>query len=463
MLKNGAFVCVNVRTFVVGLGLQGCVRAAAVALALMVFMSLPVQAVEDGVESPCSEQALRAALALVPSGGSLAVECVTDFTITNPITVTDGISLTISGSVQVTSSGNRLFTVEPAAALTLRGLTLTGAKVSGDGGAINSAGRLMLDNVRLIDNSAARGGAVSIAAGAALTVTSSTFERNKAIVEGGALYLAGSANLTDTTWSANFAPNAGAIRVLPGARATLDECLMRDGTSATAPALHNSGETNLLRCIITNMITADYGAVKADYGTVDNDGLLRVTNTIFLDNKSPDANSLHNHTVTPVNLSRMELTYVTMLSRAQGGLGEVVNNGDLTMRNTVINSAGEFTCYQGEDVADPPPSFDSLGGNVLSDRNDLSDRGCFKVSATPTDRFGSAPLSVATDSMGMLLVFPTTESPAIGGAACIEDVEFDLRLVLRGQDTTKGCDSGALETRPGETFFRMYLPTIKHP
>ena len=464
MLKNGAFVCVHVRTFVVGLGLQGCVRAAAVALALMLFMSLPVKAVEVGAESTCSESALRAALAqLVPAGGSLALECVADLAITNPITVTDGISLTISGPVEVTSSvGNRLFAVEPAAALTLRGLTLTGAHVTGDGGAINSAGRLTLDNVRLIDNSATRGGAISVGEGATLTVVASVFMQNAASVEGGALHLAGSANLTDTTWSENNAPNAGAIRVLSGARATLDECLMRDGTSATAPALHNSGETNLRRCIITNMTTADYGAVKADYGTVDNDGLLRVTNTIFLDNTSPDANSLHNHTVTPVNLSHMELTYVTMLSRAQGGLAEVVNNGDLTMRNTVINTAGEFTCYQGEEVADPSPTFMSLGGNVLSDRNDLSVRGCFfGTSATATDHFGGAPLSVADDSMDALLVFPTTESPAIGGATCIEEVVFDLRLVLRGDN--KGCDSGAVETRPGETFFRMYLPAVKHP
>ncbi len=456
MLKNGAFVCVNVRTFVVGLGLQGCVRAAAVALALVLWMSLPVKAVEVGAESTCSETALRAALALVPSGGSLAVECVNDFTITNAITVANGISLTISGPVQVTSSGNRLFAVEPAAALTLRGLTLTGANVSGDGGAIHSAGRLTLDNVRLIDNSATRGGAVSVGEGATLTVVASVFMQNVASVEGGALYLAGSATLTDTTWSENNAPNAGAIRVLSGARATLDECLMRDGTSATAPALHNSGETNLSRCVITNMSTT------VDYGAVDNDGLLLITNTIFLDNKSPDANSLHNHTVTPVNLSRMELTYVTMLGRAQGGLAEVVNNGDLTMRNSVINSAAELTCYQGENVADPPPAFESRGGNVLSDDNVHADRGCFLAHSTETDYFGSAPLSVADDSMDVVLVFPTTESPAIGGAVCINNIiKIDLRGVERGLN--KGCDSGAVETRPGETFFRMYLPAVKHP
>ena len=126
--------------------------------------------------------------------------------------------------------------VEPGATLTLRDLTLTGADVSGDGGAISSAGRLTLDNVRLIDNSAtqggavaatgtvriddshfvgnqaARGGAISIGAGETLTATTSTFVQNAASVEGGALYLAGSATLTDTTGSANDAPNAGAIR-----------------------------------------------------------------------------------------------------------------------------------------------------------------------------------------------------------------------------------------------------------
>lgn len=451
---HAAFVCEDVRTAVARLGKRTCAGAAVVALALVLCISRPARAVEVGAESACSETALRAAIAqLAPERGSLAVECLTDLSVTSPITVTDGVSLSISGPVQLTSSGNRLFAVEPAAALTLRGLTLTGAHVTGNGGAILSAGRLTLADVRLIDNSAARGGAISVGDGATLTVVASVFMQNAASVEGGALYLAGSANLTDTTWSENNAPNAGAIRVLPGEHANLEECLIHDGTSATAPAFHNSGETDLRRCIMTNMSTT------VDYGAVDNDGLLRVTNTIFLDNKSPDANSLHNHTVTPVNVSRMELTYVTMLGRAPGGLADVINNGDLTMRNLVINGAARYTCYQGEEVADPPPSFVSRGGNVLSDRNDIPDRGCFFAHSTLMDHFGGAPLSVADDSMGMVLVFPTIESPAIGGAACMNDIRFDLRGVERGLN--KGCDSGAVETRPGETFFRNYLPAVK--
>ncbi len=436
--------------------------AASLAVSLAPGLRRPALAADTGTPPPCSENALRAALAaLPPSGGSLVVECATNIVMTKPISVTEGISLTMSGDAQIASSGSRLFTVEPAAALTLRGLTLTGADVSGDGGAIYSAGQLTMDNVRMVDNSAARGGAVSIGEGAVLTVTASTFARNAASIEGGALYLAGSATLIDTTWSKNHAPNAGSIRVLAGAKATLDECQMRDGTSATAPALHNSGETDLSRCIITNMIAADIGTVKADYGAVDNDGLLRITNTVFLDNSSPDANSLHNHSVTPTNLSRMELTYVTIFGRATVGIAEVINNGEMTMRNTVINSATRYTCYQSKDVSDPVPTFESLGGNVLSDDNVDADFGCFATHTASTDHFDGAPLSVANDPTGMLLVFPTSVSPAINGALCIDGVKIDLRGVERGQN--KGCDSGAVETRPGETFYRMYLPAVKRP
>lgn len=476
-------VRLNVAAFVVGMRARGCLRAATAVLALVPVLALilgtalPVRAVDVAGAPPCSENALRAALEqLAPAGGSLAVACETDFAVNSPITVADDISLTLSGSIQLTSSGNRFFVVEPGAALTLRDLTLTGADVSGDGGAISSAGRLTLDNVRLIDNSAtqggavaatgtvriddshfvgnqaARGGAISIGAGATLTATTSTFVQNAASVEGGALYLAGSATLTDTTWSANDAPNAGAIRVLPKARAQMDECLMRDGSSNSAPALHNSGETDLNRCIITNMNTT------ADYGAVDNDGLLRITNTIFLDNKSVDANSLHNHTVTTLNLSRVELTFVTFLGRAGNGLGEVINNGNLTMRNSVINSVARYTCYQGDGVADPMPAFVSLGGNVLSDDNVNAALGCFFKNEASTDHFKGAPLNVVEDTMGTLLVFPTADSPAIDGAACIATVTVDLRGVQRKQGN--GCDSGAVETRPAETFFRMYLPTV---
>jgi len=427
------------------------VTAATVAIALALCIVRPLQAADFVAAQPCTEEALRKAvdqLALA-GGGSIEMACTADLAVTRPITVTSGISLTISGNALLKSSGDRLFVVEPTAALTLRGLTLTGALRVGNGGAIYSAGRLTLHNMRLLDNQATRGGALYIEQGATLTVTASTFERNKAIVEGGALYLAGSAYLTDTTWSANQAPNAGAIRVLPGAHATVDDCLMREGSGDTAPALHNSGETDLSRCIITNMITTvDHG----DYGAVDNDGLLRITNTIFLDNKGVDANSLHNHTVTPVNLSRIELTYVTMLSRAPGGLAEVINNGDLTMRNSVLNFAAGSTCYNGP-ITEPTPKFVSLGGNVLSDD------GCF--TATSTDHFGGAPLGVATDPMGRLLVFPTSASPAIDGAVCVKPDDLDMRAVSRPQG--KGCDSGAIEVRTAEVFYRMLLPIAARP
>jgi hypothetical protein len=355
-------------------------------------------------------------------------------------------SLTVRGNALLQSSGGRLFVVEPTATLTLQGLTLSGAEVAGDGGAIYSHGALHLEKVTLRNNSAARGGALFVGASAALTATDSILEDNSASTVGGGLYLAGRAAITDTLWSRNRAQDGGAVRVQPGAEALLDTCVLRDGHGDTAPALSNSGEARLSRCTIANMSTT------GDYGAVDNDGVLRISNTIFYNNRSVDADSLHNHTITDYNLSRIELVYVTFYNRSPQGFAEIINNGEMTLLNTIVGVESGRTCYEGA-KPEVTATTTSLGGNVLSDG------GCFTAQAS--DHFSETLPAVGEDTFGNPIVFPSDSSPAIDGARCVAPNALDIRAVARPQG--KSCDSGAVEVEPGEIFNRLYLPLINHP
>jgi hypothetical protein len=153
-----------------GWALLGCLLSAAL---------LPVFA--GGTLTNCTYESLSAALI---GGGLVRFEC--DGTITLPdkltinlTTVIDAVghSVTLAGG----TTNKPIFLVQTNVDLTLRSLTLSGAK-NAKGGAIYSGGRVTLMNCTLSDNTATEGfgGAVFNASGATLFASGCSFTQNSA-------------------------------------------------------------------------------------------------------------------------------------------------------------------------------------------------------------------------------------------------------------------------------------------
>lgn len=83
--------------------------------------------------------------------------------------------------------GLRLFELRPGTDVSISGLTLTGADVNGSGGAIQSQGRLTLNDVVLRENSASSGGGLSVSQFGSAEIADSAFIGNRVSFRGGGI------------------------------------------------------------------------------------------------------------------------------------------------------------------------------------------------------------------------------------------------------------------------------------
>src|SRR5262245_26422489 len=111
---------------------------------------------------------------------------------TDQLSITDALTIDGPGADLLAVSGNhqsRVFSISGGATVAIAGLTITGGRAVGDGGAILNAGStLALDGVVLSDNQAigapggpGRGGAIANVSAAALVVTDCLLTQNQAL------------------------------------------------------------------------------------------------------------------------------------------------------------------------------------------------------------------------------------------------------------------------------------------
>ena len=298
----------------------------------------------SGTVSNCAnDTAFSSAL----SGGGLVTFACGATTIALSSTKAIAANTTIDGGHAVTLSGGhslRLFEVASGVTLTLKNIVLTsGYGSSSDGGAIRNAGHLVLDDVTIrnsgnsnfygaavatfgpldvtnsefIDNNAGSGGAIyAIGGSAVVTVSGSRFEGNSvsssnpASKRGGAIYVAngakldlstsvvhgnrgafgsgianenGSSNLTDVTVSGNEATGVGAGGGLHNTgTATLTRVTFFDNFISTGSGggLFNKG-TATLESVLFDTNRASYGG-----GIANDHGTLTVTHALFVANSA---------------------------------------------------------------------------------------------------------------------------------------------------------------------------------
>ncbi|MFM2197656.1 MAG: hypothetical protein RLZZ505_1088 [Verrucomicrobiota bacterium] len=139
--------------------------------------------------------------------------------LTSEIPITDTAGVTIDATALpaglTLSGGNttRHFQVQAGKTLTLRGLTLTAGKVTGEGGAVHNAGTLNLDRCTFSGNaSTSNGGA--IASIGTLSLTNCTLSGNSASGTGGGILSNGTSTVLFSTISGNTAVEGGGVSTL---------------------------------------------------------------------------------------------------------------------------------------------------------------------------------------------------------------------------------------------------------
>ncbi|MCA9930460.1 MAG: hypothetical protein KC419_18380, partial [Anaerolineales bacterium] len=188
--------------------------------------------VGSGTPGSCTEAALEAALA---GGGSVTFNCGGSHTITLTNQKTISADTVIDGGGVTTLDGGSstcLFSVENGATLTLQNVVVQNGRSTQNGGAVyvERLSTLNVSSSTFSGNQAANGGAIALNgwgandAGAALSITNSTFNNNVATAAGlvgggnggGAIYVSGgsTATVVGSTFTANRAVNGGGIHVL---------------------------------------------------------------------------------------------------------------------------------------------------------------------------------------------------------------------------------------------------------
>lgn len=238
-----------------------------------------------------------------------------NFSLPAPATITLTLgALTISSSLTVSSAaaagltvqagttGNRVFTISDAGAVTLNRITVTGANVSAsvrDGGGIfHTRGTLNLNGVIVRNNRAVRGG--GIYSDGTLNISDSTITQNTSqdievpFGEGGGIFAGTSAQVTITgsTISDNKSFGGGGILFSGANSATITNSTISGNTSGFAFIFGSSGgginakncSLNLTNVTITNNNDEAFGGSGGIYAPANSNSRIRARNTIIAGN-----------------------------------------------------------------------------------------------------------------------------------------------------------------------------------
>jgi hypothetical protein len=248
--------------------------------------------VGTGTLASCTDAALIEAL---HGGGLVTFDCggsaIIDIS-SGTGTKTIDVDTTIDGAGLITISGGnsvRVFRVNAGATLMVANLIIADGHVADEfpgalwGGAIESAGALVVTNSTFAGNRAGVGGAIASGSGP-VTVTDSTFIANRASLSGGAIDNRGVLTIARSTFSSNSGGIGGAIASGPGSLAVANSTFAGNTAANNGGAISNgiragSGSLSVINCTFTaNAAPTGGGIANVSPGVLvntllaDNDG-----------------------------------------------------------------------------------------------------------------------------------------------------------------------------------------------
>jgi hypothetical protein len=229
---------------------------------------------------------LRDAIATAASGETIdfapgvtgTIALLSTLSITQPVTIQGpgADDLTIDGQSTV-----RVLDIAAGGDLTLSGVTILDGSTNAIGGGIQNAGALDVRRCIFAGNAASSGGAIAAQAGSLTTINECTFEENTTTgVGGGALITFGIAMVSNSTFVRNMAPiNGGAINVQSGGLATVINCTFFDNSSGSL-----GGTISNLGVLVVLDSTFSQNQASAGSAIATANDQMTINNNIFADN-----------------------------------------------------------------------------------------------------------------------------------------------------------------------------------
>ncbi|MBQ6157952.1 MAG: hypothetical protein IJJ20_02950 [Thermoguttaceae bacterium] len=254
-----------------------------------------------------------------------------------------GITIDAGGQSRVfhVGGGNEANPVE------LIGLTITGGKYGGEGGAIWNYGVLTVTNTAISGNSAGWGGGIYNSSGT-LTVIGSTVTGNAANY-GGGISNYGILTVTDTAISGNSADWGGGIYNGSDTLTVIGSTVSENTANSYGGGIYNRGTLKLTESAISGN-SADWG------GGIINYSLLTITSTVVSGNTAGSGGGIYSYSGTMTftdsvisgntadygggisNLGTVKFTGVTISGNTASSCGGGINNiGTLTLVNTIVS------------------------------------------------------------------------------------------------------------------------------
>jgi predicted outer membrane repeat protein len=260
------------------------------------------------------------------------------------------------GASLLTIDGNkadRVFTIDPRVTASLSGLTITGGATIDQGGGVYNAGAAALTNCTISGNSSGYGG--GLLSKGTLSLDACSISGNSASVEGGGVWTAGTATLTACAIMGNASGDIGGGLNNRSATLTLDACTI-SGNSAEklGGGIYNQDMVTLSGCTISgNTAVREGGGLVTGINSVST-----LTACTINGNASEDGGGLENY-------SRTMLTNCTLSGNsASASGGGVSNSGTATLMFCTIS--GNVTSVSGGGLYNHD-FLDSRGRATLTD------------------------------------------------------------------------------------------------
>lgn len=398
--------------------------------------------------------------------GDIDVLSSTDFIVTGgTATVLGGIE---SATIMSSLAAGRIMSVTSGITVRITNIDFAGARPSiqsgeQDGGAIYNAGTLRLVGCSLFDNQARWGGAVYGASGSSTDVRRSRFYANTA-AEGGALCSAGSVLLTDTDFVGNHATGSGGAVVMSGSGGwTITRVRFienrSDSDGGGAIVSYGTGSINASESLFeSNVVSAEADNGGGAWWTGGNPANVTISLSLFVYNytdtvSAPGPNhgggAIH---VDGSNVSVSNTTFHANSSLNATGGAFSVQSGSLTLSSVtatlgsaataMVLAVGGGTASVGKSIFQLNTGATDCSGTVNTNGYNLAS-ACAFTGNTSTHVDGSASLGPLADNGG----FTKTRALEAGSAAIGAGGASCAVLDQRGVHRKTVCDIGAFESR----------------
>jgi hypothetical protein len=341
----------------------------------------------------------------------------------------------------------RILHVATAGVLTIDGLTVTGAKLSGtpatfNGGILNKGTLTLRDSAvsaNVVGNISGFAGGISNI-GAMLTLLNSTVSNNRAENDpAGISNASGTLMLLNSTVSGNFSGTVGGIGntgfVGQSLMTAVNSTISNNFGSDTAGGISNVlGTVNLLNSTITGNTTAQHSIAPSVAGVLNDGGTMTVNHSIILGNSTLDR---ENPTPTPLFPSEC-LNFVEFVTSP----GQITSLGHNLVATVAFPEI--FQCPSdgpGDLTVDPANVFTTVLGPLQNNGGSTETHAL--LPGSPAIDAGAA---VCTDASGAPLTTDQRGRP---------------RPIDGNGDGMRACDIGAFEFFPTVNNLVTLAPSLK--